>query len=87
MLVLPAIRLVLIENTEVVSLRKALDEKKIVLMNLSKGHVGADVSHILGALFIASIASAAFSRVIHLKISVFHSWFTWMSFITSLPYH
>ena len=38
-------------------------EKKIVLVNLSKGHVGADVSHILGALFITSIASASFSRV------------------------
>jgi hypothetical protein len=63
MLVHPVIRRVLIENTEEVSLRKAMDEKKIVLVNLSKGHVGADVSHILGALFITSIASAAFSRV------------------------
>jgi len=63
MLVHPAIRRVLIENTEEVSLRKAMDEKKIVLVNLSKGHVGADVSHILGALFITSIASASFSRV------------------------
>jgi type IV secretory pathway TraG/TraD family ATPase VirD4 len=40
-----------------------MDEKKIVLVNLSKGHLGADVSHLLGALFITSIASAAFSRV------------------------
>ena len=63
MLVHPVIRRVLIENSEEVSLRKAMDEKKIVLVNLSKGHVGADVSHILGALFITSIASAAFSRV------------------------
>ncbi|MBK7359007.1 MAG: type IV secretion system DNA-binding domain-containing protein [Saprospiraceae bacterium] len=63
MLVHPAIRRVLIENTEEVSLRKAMDEKKIVLVNLSKGHVGADVAHILGALFITSIASASFSRV------------------------
>lgn len=63
MLVHPVIRRVLIENTEEVSLRKAMDEKKIVLVNLSKGHLGADVAHILGALFITSIASAAFSRV------------------------
>jgi hypothetical protein len=63
MLVHPVIRRVLIENTEEVSLRKAMDEKKIVLVNLSKGHVGADVAHILGALFITSIASASFSRV------------------------
>jgi DNA helicase HerA-like ATPase len=63
MLVHPVIKRVLIENTEEVSLRKAMDEEKIVLVNLSKGHVGADVSHILGALFITSIASASFSRV------------------------
>ncbi len=63
MLVHPVIKRVLIENTEEVSLRKAMDEKKIVLVNLSKGHIGADVSHILGALFITSIASASFSRV------------------------
>lgn len=63
MLVHPVIRRVLIENTEEVSLRKAMDEKKIVLVNLSKGHLGSDVAHILGALFVTSIASAAFSRV------------------------
>lgn len=63
MLVHPVIRRVLIENTEEVSLRKAMDEKKIVLVNLSKGHIGEDVAHILGALFITSIASASFSRV------------------------
>jgi type IV secretory pathway TraG/TraD family ATPase VirD4 len=63
MLVHPVIKRVLIENTQEISLRKAMDEKKIVLVNLSKGHVGADVSHILGALFITSIASASFSRV------------------------
>ena len=63
MLVHPVIKRVLIDNKEEVSLRKAMDERKIVLVNLSKGHVGADVSHILGALFITSIASASFSRV------------------------
>lgn len=59
----PVIKRVLIDNTEEVSLRKAMDEGKIVLVNLSKGHLGEDVAHILGALFITSIASAAFSRV------------------------
>ncbi len=63
MLVHPVIKRVLIDNPKEISLRKAMDEKKIVLVNLSKGHVGADVSHILGALFITSIASASFSRV------------------------
>lgn len=63
MLVHPVIKRVLIDNPDEISLRKAMDEKKIVLVNLSKGHVGADVSHILGALFITSIASASFSRI------------------------
>jgi type IV secretory pathway TraG/TraD family ATPase VirD4 len=63
MLVHPVIRRALIENTEEVSIRKAMDDQKIVLINLSKGHLGADAANMLGALFITSIASAAFSRV------------------------
>lgn len=56
-------RRVLVENDDEVYLRKAMDERKIILVNLSKGHVGEDVAHLLGALFISSINSAAFSRV------------------------
>ena len=63
MLAHPAIKRVLIENPFEVSLRKAMDEKKIILVNLSKGHLGNDVAHILGALLISSISSASFSRV------------------------
>ncbi len=63
MLAHPVIKRVLIENPNEISLRKAMDEKKIVLVNLSKGHLGEDVAHILGALLISSISSAAFSRV------------------------
>lgn len=63
LLIHPSIRRVLIENENEVSLRKAMDEKKIVLVNLSKGHLGEDVSHILGSLFVTSLASAAFSRI------------------------
>jgi type IV secretory pathway TraG/TraD family ATPase VirD4 len=63
MLVHPVIRRALIENSDEVSIRKAMDTQKIVLVNLSKGHLGADVTNMLGALFITSIASAAFSRV------------------------
>lgn len=58
----PVIRRVLIENPEEVSLRKAIDEKKIIIVNLSKGHLGEDSSHMLGALFVSSLSSAAFSR-------------------------
>ena len=58
----PVIKRVLIENSNEISLRKAMDEQKIILLNLSKGHLGEDVAHILGALFSSSISSAAFSR-------------------------
>lgn len=62
MLAHPVIKRVLIENKEEVSLRRAMDEGKIILVNLSKGHLGEDASHLLGALFVSSINSAAFSR-------------------------
>lgn len=63
MLAHPVIKRVLIENPIEVSLRKAMDERKIILVNLAKGHLGEDAAHILGALFISSLSAAAFSRV------------------------
>ncbi|MFN8283354.1 MAG: type IV secretion system DNA-binding domain-containing protein [Chitinophagales bacterium] len=59
----PVVRKILIENTENISLRKIMDKGQILLVNLSKGHIGADVSHILGALLVTAITSSAFSRV------------------------
>ena len=58
----PIIKKVFVENRKVVSIRRAMDEGKVLLVNLSKGHLGSDVSQILGAMFITSIGSAAFSR-------------------------
>jgi len=63
MLAHPAIKRVLIDNQNEISLRKIMDEKKILLVNLSKGYIGEDVAHILGALLISSLSAAAFSRV------------------------
>lgn len=63
MLAHPAIKRVLIENPHEISLRKAMDENKIIMVNLSKGYLGEDTAHILGALLISSISAAAFSRV------------------------
>ncbi len=44
-------------------LREAMDTKKIILMNLSKGRVGEDNSALLGAMIITKLQLAALSRV------------------------
>jgi len=43
--------------------RKAMDERKIIIMNLSKGRVGEDNSKLLGGMLITKIQLAAMSRV------------------------
>ncbi len=44
-------------------MRRAMDEKKIIIMNLSKGKVGEDNSKLLGGLLVAKLQLAAMSRV------------------------
>ncbi|MDP2638824.1 MAG: type IV secretion system DNA-binding domain-containing protein [Candidatus Azambacteria bacterium] len=43
--------------------RQAMDEKKIIIMNLSKGRIGEDNSKLLGGMLITKIQLAAMSRV------------------------
>src|SRR3989344_143485 len=43
--------------------RQAMDEQKILLINISKGRVGEDASRLLGGLLITKIQIAAMSRV------------------------
>ncbi len=85
----PVIKRTLISNPEEISLRKSMDNKKIILVNLSKGHIGEDASQILGALFVTSVASASFSRAslaeseripFHFYIDEFHN-FTTLSLV------
>lgn len=45
------------------NLRQAMDEGKIILVNISKGKIGEDASRLLGALLITRIQLAAMSRV------------------------
>ncbi|MCK8479034.1 type IV secretory system conjugative DNA transfer family protein [Psychroserpens algicola] len=59
----PSVKRILVENTEQLSLRDIMDNNKILLVNLSKGYLGADASNILGSLLLTSISSAAFSRI------------------------
>jgi type IV secretory pathway TraG/TraD family ATPase VirD4 len=59
----PIVRKILVENKETLSLRSIMDKGQVLLVNVAKGHIGSDVSHILGAMLISSLTSAAFSRV------------------------
>lgn len=43
--------------------REVMDEKKILILNLSKGRIGEDASALLGAMMITKIQLAAMSRV------------------------
>ncbi len=46
-----------------IDMREIMDSGKILIMNLSKGHIGEDNSALLGAMMITKIQLAAMSRV------------------------
>lgn len=62
-LVHPTIKRLLIDNTDSLSFRKIMDDKQILLINLSKGSLGSDVTNILGSLLLSTITAASFSRI------------------------
>jgi hypothetical protein len=62
-LIYPAIRRLLIENTNEISFREIMDNRKILLINISKGIIGENVSSILGSLILNSLSFSAFSRI------------------------
>jgi CxxC-x17-CxxC domain-containing protein len=45
------------------SVRQAMDEKKILILNLSKGRIGEDSSALIGAMMITKVQLAAMGRV------------------------
>jgi hypothetical protein len=53
----------LITNTRDISLRACMDKSKIVLIDISKGKIGIDASHLIGSILITSFANAAFTRI------------------------
>ena len=59
----PSVKRILVTNTNQISLRQIMDKRKVLLINLSKGSLGAETSYILGALLLTSLSSAAFSRI------------------------
>lgn len=59
----PVTRKILIENPRRISLRKVMDTQKILMLDFSKGTLGADAAAILSGLFLTSLSAAAFSRI------------------------
>jgi hypothetical protein len=58
----PAIRHIISQPNNAIDLRKIMDERRILLVNLSKGSVGEHACRFFGALLVSAITSAAFSR-------------------------
>jgi hypothetical protein len=51
-----------VQTTSSFDFRWAIDNKKIILCNLSKGALGEDVSSLLGSLVVTKLSLAALSR-------------------------
>lgn len=62
-LVYPAIKRLLIDNTDEISFRNIMDHRKILLINISKGIIGENVAGILGSLLLNTISFTAFTRI------------------------
>jgi CxxC-x17-CxxC domain-containing protein len=59
----PLIRNIIGQVKSSIDMRRIMDERKICIMNLSKGRIGEDNSKLLGALLITKLQLAAMSRV------------------------
>lgn len=57
------IRNIVGQTKSTIDMREAMDNKKIILLNLSKGRIGEDNSALMGAMMITKIQLAAMSRV------------------------
>ncbi len=58
----PLLHRILTQPRSAFDLRQAMDEGKILLVNLAKGKIGGDTAALLGALLVARIGLAAVSR-------------------------
>ena len=57
------IRNIVAQPKSTIDFREIMDERKILLVNLSKGRIGEDNSSLLGAMMITKLQLAAMSRV------------------------
>jgi hypothetical protein len=58
----PVLRNILGQSESRVNLRQIMDERKILIVNLSKGRLGEDASTLLGSFLITAVQLAAMSR-------------------------
>ncbi|NOX40469.1 MAG: type IV secretory system conjugative DNA transfer family protein [Alphaproteobacteria bacterium] len=58
----PLVRKAVCDPEQPLRFRKIMDEGKFLIVNLSKGKLGADISNILGGLIVSNLANAAYSR-------------------------
>src|SRR5205814_4893048 len=58
----PLLRNILGQSRSNLDLRRVMDEGKILLVNLSKGKLGDDVSSLLGSFLVTALQLAAMSR-------------------------
>lgn len=61
-LAIPMVKKILVDNTRQLSIQTIIDREKVLLVNLSKGTLGADASHLLGSLLLNSLSAAGFHR-------------------------
>ena len=81
----PNVRKALCEPEQPLRFRKLMDEGTPLIVNLSKGQLGADVSDVLGGLIVSMFGNAAYTRVnireqrrrpYYLYVDEFHSFTT-----------
>ena len=58
----PVLRRFLMEAEEQISLRSILDKGQVLLVNISRGHLGSDAAYLIGSLLLNALSSAGFSR-------------------------
>ncbi|MBI3671512.1 type IV secretion system DNA-binding domain-containing protein [Candidatus Azambacteria bacterium] len=59
----PLIRNIVGQQRSAINIRDIMDNKKILVVNVSKGRIGEDTSKLLGAMIITKIQQAAMSRI------------------------
>ena len=80
----PGVRNILCQGKSKVDLARLMDERKILIVNLSKGAIGAESANLLGSLMVALIGESAMGRSergnadkdFHLVIDEFHNFIT-----------